>query len=206
MVDIDEVVCKFCEAHLPQNKAAFADPRLKLIHDDAGAQLENWPGKFDVIISDLADPVFGGPCYHLYTQDFYRDTVMSKLNPGGIFIGQAGPAGVLSSEECFSSINCTLRSVFPKVLPYHAHFPSFCDEWGFNMAFTDGDQTLLASDEFDRRASQRISGPELRFVDGASLPWFFGFSKTVRKALEGEQHIFTKDNPKFLAHGKGLNA
>jgi hypothetical protein len=27
-----------------------------------------YPGKFDVIIGDLADPLEGGPCYQLYTQ------------------------------------------------------------------------------------------------------------------------------------------
>lgn len=140
MVDIDEVVCRFCAEHLEANTPAFKDPRMTLVHDDAGTQLENWPGTFDVIISDLADPVYGGPCYHLYTQDFYRDVVQRKLNPGGIFIGQAGPAGMLSATEVFSSIGLTLKTVFPKVLSYHAHFPSFCDEWGFHMALPDASQ------------------------------------------------------------------
>lgn len=58
----------FCSQHLDRNTAAFANPKLKLINDDARAQLENWPGKFDVIIGDLADPLDGGPCYQLYTQ------------------------------------------------------------------------------------------------------------------------------------------
>ena len=65
MVDIDEVVTSFCRTHLEANTAAFEDPRLELIHDDARAQLERWPGKFDVIIGDLADPVEGGPCYQV---------------------------------------------------------------------------------------------------------------------------------------------
>lgn len=65
MVDIDEVVTSFCNTHLEANTAAFADPRLELIHDDARAQLEQSPGKFDVIIGDLADPVEGGPCYQV---------------------------------------------------------------------------------------------------------------------------------------------
>lgn len=63
MVDIDEAVTTFCKAHLEANTAAFEDPRLELINDDARAQLEQYPGKFDVIIGDLADPVEGGPCY-----------------------------------------------------------------------------------------------------------------------------------------------
>lgn len=68
MVDIDKVVCDFCHAHLEHNKAAFESPRLELINDDAQAQLEQYPGKFDVIIGDLADPLEDGPCYQLYTQ------------------------------------------------------------------------------------------------------------------------------------------
>jgi thermospermine synthase len=203
MVDIDEVVCRFCAEHLEDNTAAFKDPRLTLVHDDAGAQLENWDGTFDVIISDLADPVYGGPCYHLYTQDFYRNVVAKKLNPGGVFIAQAGPAGVLSHHEVFTSIHRTIQSAFPNVHPYHAHFPSFCDEWGFSLAFTDPAARRLTPEEFDRAAAERVTG-ELRFVDGGALAWLFSFSKVVRKALESEQHIFTKDNPKFLAHGKGI--
>jgi Spermine/spermidine synthase domain len=65
MVDIDQVVCDFCEQHLEANKAAFADPRMKLIYDDARAQLERAEGEFDVIIGDLADPLDGGPCYQV---------------------------------------------------------------------------------------------------------------------------------------------
>ena len=58
-------MCEFCERHLEANKAAFADPRLQLIINDARAELEAYPGTFDVIIGDLADPVFGGPCYQV---------------------------------------------------------------------------------------------------------------------------------------------
>lgn len=62
-----KVVCDFCEKHLEANKQAFADPRLHLIIDDARAQLEKAEGPFDVIIGDLADPVFGGPCYQVFS-------------------------------------------------------------------------------------------------------------------------------------------
>jgi len=60
-----QVVCDFCERYLDVNTAAFKDPRLELIVDDARAQLEKAEGTYDVIIGDLADPVFGGPCYQV---------------------------------------------------------------------------------------------------------------------------------------------
>ena len=65
----------------------------------------------------------------LYTHDFYRDVVQPKLNPDGIFVTQSGPAGVLSSTEVFTAIHSTLHSVFPSVLPYAQHIPSYNDAW-----------------------------------------------------------------------------
>ncbi len=65
----------------------------------------------------------------LYTQDFYRDVVKPKLSPDGIFVTQSGPAGVLSSTEVFTAIHSTLHSVFPSVLPYAQHIPSYNDAW-----------------------------------------------------------------------------
>ena len=56
-------VCDFCHQHLEANQEAFAHPKLKLVYDDAKAQLQKADGHFDVIIADLADPVYGGPCY-----------------------------------------------------------------------------------------------------------------------------------------------
>lgn len=60
-------VCDFCHQHLEANQEAFANPKLKLIYDDAKAQLQQAEGQFDVIIADLADPVYGGPCYQVNT-------------------------------------------------------------------------------------------------------------------------------------------
>ena len=49
---------------------------------DAKGGLESEPdGSFDVIIMDLSDPLDGGPCYQLYTTDFYR--ILSKSSRPG---------------------------------------------------------------------------------------------------------------------------
>lgn len=204
MVDIDEVVCTFCEKHLEVNKSAFQDPRLELIIDDARAQLEKAEGLFDVIIGDLADPVFGGPCYQLYTQEFYEAVVKQKLAPGGIFVTQSGPAGVLSATQVYTSINTTLESVFPVVTPYIQHLPSFADCWGWNMAFTDKTQKVSSSaKEIDALISERLSGHDLKFLDGVTLMGIMAVNKQTRAALAAETHIYTVENPKFI-HGDGI--
>ncbi|GLC42223.1 hypothetical protein PLESTB_000644400 [Pleodorina starrii] len=206
MVDIDKVVTDFCAEHLHRNTAAFKDPRLKLINDDARAQLEAAAdASFDVIISDLADPLDGGPCYQLYTQEFYSKVVARKLAPGGIFIAQSGPAGFLSCREVFSAIHSTLRSVFPSVVPYAQHIPSFCDAWGYNLVFTDPQQVPLDAEALDARIEERISNLPLHFLDGQTLVGLRQLNKVVRKALAEETEIYTADNARFI-HGAGVKA
>ncbi|KAL3138825.1 hypothetical protein ABBQ32_005660 [Trebouxia sp. C0010 RCD-2024] len=203
MVDIDKDVCDFCHQHLEANREAFAHPKLKLVYDDAKAQLQQADGHFDVIIADLADPVYGGPCYQLYTQDFYRDVVQPKLNPDGIFVTQSGPAGVLSSTEVFTAIHTTLRSVFPAVLPYAQHIPSYNDAWGFNMAVQQASTQLPETPaELDGLIKDRLNS-QLKFLDGLTLQAVMTLNKVVRAAVQQEEHIYTVDNPRFI-HGSGM--
>lgn len=206
MVDIDEVVCTFCEKHLEANTSAFRDSRLELIIDDARAQLEKAEGQFDVIIGDLADPVHGGPCYQLYTQEFYESVVKNKLAPGGIFVTQSGPAGVLSATQVYTAINNTLESVFPVVIPYLQHLPSFADCWGWNMAFSDMRQEVMSTaEEIDARIADRLGERILKFLDGKTLVGIMSINMQTRAAIAAESHIYTVQNPKFI-HGDGIKA
>ena len=50
---------------------------------DAKATLEGYPdGHFDVIVLDLCDPLDYGPCYTLYSAEFY-ETCHKKLSEEG---------------------------------------------------------------------------------------------------------------------------
>ncbi|KAL0414526.1 UNVERIFIED_CONTAM: Thermospermine synthase ACAULIS5 [Sesamum radiatum] len=200
MCDIDEEVVDFCKSHLVVNKEAFYDPRLELIINDARAELERREEVYDVIIGDLADPIEGGPCYQLYTKSFYEFVVKPRLNPqGGIFVTQAGPAGIFSHTEVFSCIYNTLRQVFKYVVPYSAHIPSYADTWGWVMA-SDSPLTLTA-DELDLRIKQRIKG-ENRYLDGKTFTSSSTLSKAVRKSLDNETHVYTEGNARFIyGHG-----
>nr|CAN72530.1 hypothetical protein VITISV_036382 [Vitis vinifera] len=177
MCDIDEEVVDFCKSYLVVNREAFCDPRLELVINDARAELESREECFDVIIGDLADPIKGGPCYQLYTKSFYESTVKPRLSPGGIFVTQAGPAGVFSHTEVFSCIHNTLRQVFKHVVAYSAHIPSFADIWGWVMA--SDSPFLLNAEELDLRMKQRIKG-ENRYIDGKTFSSASTLSKVVR--------------------------
>ncbi|XP_022870949.1 thermospermine synthase ACAULIS5-like, partial [Olea europaea var. sylvestris] len=125
------------------------------------AELERREELYDVIIGDLADPIEGGPCYQLYTKSFYEFTVKPRLSKGGIFVTQAGPAGIFSHTEVFSCIYNTLRQVFSHVVPYSAHIPSYADTWGWVMA--SDFPLMLNADELDLRIKLRIKG-ENRYI------------------------------------------
>ncbi|KAF3645210.1 Thermospermine synthase ACAULIS5 [Capsicum annuum] len=177
-------VVEFCKSYLEVNKEAFSDPRLDLIINDARAELERREERYDIIVGDLADPIEGGPCYQLYTKSFYEFIVKPRLNQGGIFVTQAGPAGIFSHTEVFSCIFNTLKQVFKYVVPYSAHIPSYADTWGWVMA---SDSPFVTSvDELDQRIKQRIKG-ENRYLDGKT----FTSASTLSKAdqTDGVSHL-----------------
>jgi len=204
MVDIDGDVVDFCREYLPENTEAFADPRLELIIDDAKAVLEKSSSGFDVIIMDLDDPLEGGPCYQLYSTEFYT-MLMGKLNPGGIFVTQSGAAGIKMMEAVFTPVHSTVRHVFPRARAYNQAVYSFMDEWGWNMGFTDPAMAdNLAPEEVDRRIAERITG-ELKFLDGEAYIGLFSLTKLHRKTLASEQRVLSMAKGTFATmHSQGL--
>lgn len=205
MVDIDGAVVDFCKEHLPENKEAFADPRLELIIDDCKVQLEKATEKFDVIIMDLDDPLEGGPCYWLYCQEFY-EMCKTKLNPGGVLVTQSSGAGVKQHTQVMAPVFNTLKQVFPKVQAFSQHVYSFADEWGFVMGHSDAATGVRYSpEEINKRIDERVKG-ELKHLDGESWQGVFGLSKHIRQSLEKETRVLSKDKPAvFLQHMEGVS-
>jgi len=206
MVDIDEDVVRFCREHLEENHAAFADKRLELVIDDAKAWLERSDSKFDVIIMDLDDPLEGGPCYQLYTTEFYA-MLKTKMNPGATLVTQSGQSGIKAHHLVFSPINRTLRSVFSNVVAYNQAVYSFLDEWGWNLALTEEGAPAPASlseEEVDRRIAERVEG-ELQFLDGVSWRGIWALSKRHRKTLAAETTVMsTSGNTHCFMHNAGV--
>ncbi|OAY54149.1 thermospermine synthase ACAULIS5 [Manihot esculenta] len=200
MCDIDQEVVNFCRTYLTANQDAFRNKKLDLVINDAKAELEKRIDKFDIIVGDLADPVEGGPCYQLYTKSFYEKILKPKLNNNGIFVTQAGPAGIFTHKEVFSSIYNTVKQVFQYVVAYSAHVPSFADTWGWVMA---SDQPFsIDAVEIDRRIEERIEG-ELLYLNGAAFLSSATLNKTVSLSLLNETHVYTEDDARFIP-GHGL--
>ena len=193
-----------CREHTPfYHAGAYDDPRAKLIIGDAKAGLESCPdASIDVIICDLSDPLDGGPCYQLYTTSFY-EMCRAKLAPGGLLVTQSGCASVRDCHHVFTPIHNTLKAAFPenKVWGYTTCVPSFCSEWGFNLALKDADGTDVAAmgvaGELDRRLKQRRLG-ELSYYDGITHTRMFSLNRTVRGRCEKEDRVMTVENPLFM--------
>ena len=197
MVDIDKQVVDLCREYLPNHhKGSFDDPRLDLHHMDALKFLEDTSLRFDVVIIDVPDPLEAGPAYLLFTQEFYS-LLKERLRPGGLMVAQSGPTGPAFYEQCFSAVANTVGSVFSGVYLSEAFVPSFGTTWGFVIGSTGPDPTSLSVEETDSRISDRIDG-ELRFLDGLTLRGMTSVPKYLRKAVDAEEKIITRDNPIFV--------
>ncbi|MFC1943714.1 polyamine aminopropyltransferase [Chloroflexota bacterium] len=196
MIDIDEEVIAACKRSLPDHsQGAFEDKRTELHHVDARDYLAKCGETFDIIIIDLPEPIEEGPAYLLYTQEFYQ-LVRERLTNNGIISVQAGSAS-LTELLNFSSVNNTLKSVFPIVRPYQVDVPAFGGPWGFCLASLNLDPVLLSPAEIDGRISARsLNG--LRFYDGLSHQGMFSLPKYLRTELSQQARLITDNQPLYI--------
>ncbi|UCF30607.1 MAG: fused MFS/spermidine synthase [bacterium] len=174
MVDLDEEVVDICRRYLTSwHQGAFEDPRLRLVHMDARAVLDEEGKRYDVIVLDLSEPVDDGPSYLLFTQEFY-ELCRDRLQPGGVLVTQAGCPSLIYSLP-FHSITVTMERVFGRVAPYEAFIPSFASNWGFTLASLGKLPPEVPEGERSKRLASLKGG--LRFLDAGYLPAMFNQPK-----------------------------
>ncbi len=197
MVDIDAEVVALCRRHLPEmHQGAFDDPRTEVVHDDARAYLERTEERFDLIVSDLVEPLEEGPACRLYSREFYR-LVHDRLTPPGVFTMQAGMTKV-GEQAFFTAIHRTLREVFPVVAPYQTYVSCFGTPWGFIAASKKVDPRRQDAATVDRLIAERVKG-ELQYWDGQTHQHAFALPKHLRRALAAETRIVTDAAPLTVA-------
>ena len=199
MVDIDEEVVAICKKYLPDySVGSFEDKRTELYHTDARDYLAKGGEVFDIIIIDLPDPLEEGPAYLLYTQEFYQ-LVRERLTSNGIICVQAGSASWIDLLN-FSSVNKTLKSIFPIVCPYQVDIPCFGGPWGFCLASLSLDPLLLSAAEIDDRLlTRQLKG--LKFYDGLTHQGMFSLPKHLRDELSQQGRLITDNQPLYTYSG-----
>jgi spermidine synthase len=163
LVDLDPDMTELSRRFPPLarlNQNAFADPRVRVVNEDAMIWLERDEPPFDAAVVDFPDPntfALG----KLYTTRFYRMLKARLGTDAAVSIQSTSPLFARSSYWC---IVRTLEAAGFHVRPYHTAVPSF-GVWGFALA---------RRRPFD--APAQAPPVELKFLDGASLPAMFMLS------------------------------
>lgn len=196
MLDLDREVVDLCRRFLPNHhRGSFDDPRVELLHEDAREYLAASSETFDVLIMDLVDPMEGGPAYLLYTEEYYR-IAKARMSPESILVTQSGPAGLLSHQECFTTIYKTLSGIFGHTAPTQVHVPAFQTLWGLILASDSPFQDLTVQ-QIDGLISKRIE-KDLKFYDGETHRNMLALPKYLRESMRQESRVNSDASPVFM--------
>ena len=200
MIDIDGDVVEACKQHLPEmHQNSFADYRVELIIADALEVLDRTDQTWDVIISDLSDPIESGPSFPLFTKEYFAK-LQRVLNPGGYVMVQAGPISPPEIQDHARLVN-TLQSVFENVTSLSAPTPSYGRAWGFALCANQVIDTRPEPELVDQLLSAKTSGG-YRFIDGITLLGIMQTPLYIRQAIAAETTIYTlQEPPKFFGVG-----
>ena len=201
MVDIDEAVVDACREHLPEmHRGAFDDPRLEVIIDDALNVLDTTKTTWDVIVSDLSDPIEEGPSFKLFTREYF-EKARRVLAPEGAFVLQAGPVAPAELTMHARLVN-TMKAVFGNVASYTSYVPTYASPWGFALAAAGPIDTHPDPERIDQALADGTAGG-LRMFDGHAYLGMLLSPKHLREAIATETTVYTLDAPpKFF--GKGV--
>ncbi len=163
LVDLDPDMTELSRRFPPLarlNENSFADPRVRVVNEDAMIWLEHETPPFDAAIVDFPDPnsfALG----KLYTTRFYH-MLKARLAPeAAVSVQSTSPLFARNSYWC---IVRTLEAAGYSVRPYYTAVPSF-GVWGFALARRE-------PFEVPAHAPQVA----LKFLDDTSLPAMFMLS------------------------------
>ena len=83
-IEIEPVMAEASRGFAPRNGATFADPRGRIVYDDAKSFFAAQGARYDLIVSEPSNPWVSGVA-SLFTREFYR-RVRPHLNPGGLLV------------------------------------------------------------------------------------------------------------------------
>lgn len=98
----------------------YADPRARVVIQDAFEFLRDPNNRFDVIISDTTDPI--GEAEKLFSEEFYR-MMFAALNPGGAIATQCEQ--MFFDTQLIKEILSMARGLARNPAYYHAMIPTY---------------------------------------------------------------------------------
>jgi spermidine synthase len=202
MVDIDRDVVDACKEHLPEmHQGAFNDPRTELVIGDALEFLETSANEWDIIISDLSDPIEEGPSFKLFTKEYF-EKCRRALKPNGCFVIQAGPTAPPEMALHVRLVN-TVKAAFENVASYVSHVPSYASPFGFALGSAKPIDLRPDPAAVDDVLAEKTTG-EFKMLDGVAMLGLMNAPKYLRDAIEAETRVYTLDEPpRFFGAGIG---
>ncbi len=132
LVDLDPAMTGLSEQFEPLkqlNQAAFSDPRVRVINEDAFVWIGEAVEKYDAVIIDFPDPG-NYSIGKLYTTRFFR-MLKEHLHDNALVSIQC--TSPLVAPKSYWCIVRTMEAAGFQVRPYHATVPSF-GVWGYALA------------------------------------------------------------------------
>jgi len=180
LVDIDAEVLAVSRQLLgPIHQGAFDDPRVQTLTADAWDVLRGEESGWDVILSDLTDPVENGPAARLFTREFFT-LCRQALSKDGVFALQAGEAS--PPMDLFGRVSASVASTFEHVLPFASHVPSYGVSMGFVLA-SQRSLNVPTAEEAEAGLNTGMGGG-LRMLDGVALHGLLHAPRHVRLAMD----------------------
>jgi len=194
MCDIDEEFVNICKKYLPEwHQGVFDNDKVETIHLDARKDVESLDdNSIDVYISDLTEPLEGGPSALLFTKEFFN-ILDKKLRDKGICVFQAGST-VIYYYDFILSLRRTLREIFSSVFAYEVFIPSFQMSWGFVIALKEKMNIKDVLEKFDFKKDSEVY-KNLRFLTPSYMKKIFVLPKYLEDSLESKGRILTDEKP-----------
>ena len=193
MVDIDGELVDACQKHLPEmHQGAFDDPRCELVIGDALEYLAQFESEWDIIISDLSDPVEDSPAAAFFTKEYF-EKCRRLLKPNGYLVVQASSCSAVELIPHARLVN-TVKSVFPCVASYSSYVPVFADLWGFILASMEPIDLRPEPEAVDRLLAEKTTC-DFRMFDGTTLLGLMQTPKHIRQAIATHTDIYTLADP-----------
>ncbi|HXY34842.1 MAG TPA: polyamine aminopropyltransferase [Planctomycetaceae bacterium] len=187
LVDLDPEMTSLSERFEPLarlNGGSLADPRVKVINQDAFLWVQEPGSTFDAAIVDFPDPgTFS--IGKLYTTRFFR-LLKSRMAPAGAIAVQC--TSPLVAPQAYWCIIRTLEAAGFSVHPYHVTVPAF-GIWGFALATV---QPAPVPTEVPAAVA-----PHLRFLDRAALAAIFDFPLDLHRV---ETEVNRLDNQALVRY------
>jgi spermidine synthase len=111
-VEIEAAMAEAARGFAPRNSSAFADPRGRILIDDAKTFFSTRNRRYDILISEPSNPWVSGVS-SLFTREFYA-RIRSHLNPGGILVQW------FQLYEIDASLLATVMRALGEAFPHYA--------------------------------------------------------------------------------------